>query len=410
MQRRDLLLLPLASAARAQQGYDAAAKQYLQGLVRTKQEVDDWLAGRKFPFSKYDGELGYLHRNRRFKEGLDGTICTYTYDPSGARHTIMHAEKPCRINTYGDSFTSCEQVSDGETWQEVIAAYFGEPVRNYGIGGYSVYMAYLRMKREERLNPAPYIILNIFDDDHFRNLIGWQAIANGMNWKHFQPPLPHVVVNPATGGFEERPNPCPTRDSLYKLCDSNWVYQTFKDDFVLRIRLARGGAKIPDAELAQLIQGLASQHGITTQVNYSGDDLAKTADTVYTRAAIFATTRIVDKVEEFAAANRKKVLYVLSYGPTNVAKRLQGEKRFDRDFVEFLERRKLPYVDLLEAHTADYAQFKSSIKDYLSRYYVGHYNPQGNTFCAFALRNKLVPMLDPKPAPYSGNYQSEHSM
>jgi hypothetical protein len=122
-------------------------------LVRTQQEVHDWLAGRAFPFGKYDNELGFLHRDRRFKEGTkEGTedsICTYTYDASGERHTIMHASKPCRINTYGNSFTSCEQVNDGESWQEVLAAFLGEPVRNYGIGGYSVYEAHLRMKREE---------------------------------------------------------------------------------------------------------------------------------------------------------------------------------------------------------------------------------------------------------------------
>ena len=43
------------------------------------------------------------------------------------------------------------------------------------------------------------------------------------------------------------------------------------------------------------------------------------------------------------------------------------------------------------------------------RYYIGHYNPQGNVFCAFAMRNKLVSMLDPKPAAYAGPYQSATS-
>ena len=365
------------------EGQDSA-KQYLARLIRTRREIDDWLAGRAFPFSKYDSELGYLHRNRRFKEGMEGTICTYTYDPSDARHTIMHADKVCRINTYGDSFTSCEQVSDGETWQEVLAAFLGEPIRNYGIGAYSVYQAYLRMKREEKRNPAPYIILNIFGDDHFRNLISYQAIAMGKIWQHICPPLPHVVVNLATGQVVEMNNPCPTRESLYNLCDLDWVYKTFRDDFVLKIRLARETEKLPNA----------------------GD---LTADPLFTRAAILASMHIVDKVEEFAAANNKKVLYVLSYDPGKVMKRLQGEKRFDQSFVDFLEARRVPYVDLLEAHVADYGQFKSGIKDYVFRYYIGHYNPQGNVFCAFAMRNKLVSMLDPKPAAYSGPFQSATS-
>ena len=44
-------------------------------------------------------------------------------------------EKACRINTYGNSFTQCHQVSNGEAWQEDLAAHMGEPIRNFGMGG-----------------------------------------------------------------------------------------------------------------------------------------------------------------------------------------------------------------------------------------------------------------------------------
>ncbi len=59
-----------------------------------------------------------------------------------------YKEKSCRINTYGNSFTQCHEVSDHETWQEILAAHLQEPVRNFGIGGWSVYQAYLRMLKE----------------------------------------------------------------------------------------------------------------------------------------------------------------------------------------------------------------------------------------------------------------------
>jgi hypothetical protein len=199
-------------------------------------------------------------------------------------------------------------------------------------------------------------------------------------------------------------NPCPTPESLYNLCDLDWVYKRFKDDFVLKLRQALGAGQNPDRDIVQMVQALALEQGMQTRVNYSGDDLIKTADSLYTQSAIFASTRVVDQIEQFATTNKKRVLYVLSYGPTNVAKRLQGEKRFDHSFVNFLDASKLPYVDLLEAHAVDHAEFKTNVKDYLKRYYVGHYNPQGNGFCAFAILNKLVAMLDPKPAPYSGFY------
>ena len=54
----------------------------------------------------------------------------------------------------------------------------------------------------------------------------------------------------------------------------------------------------------------------------------------------------------------------------------------------------------MEAHVRDYAQFKVDVKAYLERYYIGHYNPLGNHFTAFAIKNKLVQLLDPKPMTY----------
>ncbi len=133
----------------------------LRRILYKRDDLTAWLDGKAFPFSKYDAGLGYLHVDRDFKEGIHGSVCSYRYDRLGARRTIAHGDKPCRINTYGNSFTSCEQVSDGETWQEVLAAHLGEPIRNFGIGGYSVYLAYLRMLREEKRSPAKFIIFNI---------------------------------------------------------------------------------------------------------------------------------------------------------------------------------------------------------------------------------------------------------
>ena len=50
----------------------------------------------------------------------------------------------------------------------------------------------------------------------------------------------------------------------------------------------------------------------------------------------------------------------------------------------------------MEAHVADCAQFKTSIEDYLKRHYIGHF------FQAFAIKDKLVEMLEPKPISHQG--------
>ena len=337
------------------------------------------LAGKEFPFCKYDAELGYLHIDRDFKEGVGGAICQYRYDRLDARRMANHADKPCRINTYGDSFTSCEQVSDGETWQEVLAAHLCEPVRNYGIGGYSVYQAYLRMRREERRAPAKCIVLNIFDDDHYRNLHGWQRFKFGVNRKSPNPTIAHVRVDLEKKEVREVPNPCPTRESVYELCDLESVYRKFKDDVYLHNRLARAAAR---------------QRG--KPVPASDFD-----DPALTRLALFASMEIVKKVEAFAAAKQRKVLYVLSYNSGTVRRQLKDSTRFDQEFVDFIKQQRLPYVDLLQAHAADYAKFRGSIDEYITRYFIGHYNPLGNFFCATAMKDKLVAMLNPKPPAYA---------
>jgi hypothetical protein len=121
---------------------------------------------------------------------------------------------------------------------------------------------------------------------------------------------------------------------------------------------------------------------------------------MYTQAALFASMRIVEKVEEFAAANGKKVLYALSYGPNNVRKSLEGGSRFDQQFVDFLAKKGLRYVDLLDRHVTDYSRFKPGVREYLDRYFIGHYSAAGNAFYAAAVRDSLLEMLQPTAPAY----------
>jgi len=385
-------------------GESGQMREYLESILYTPQEVEEWISGKVLPYGKtYDSLVGYVHSDGKYRDGIDGSIVTYSHP--GPRRMMLYADKPCRINTYGNSFTHCDQVNDGETWQEVLAAHLCEPVRNFGVSGISVYQAFLRMKKEETRTPANYIILNIFDDDHYRNLISWRNIdageVLGARSGVTYPTVPYVKVNPSTGEYMEYANPCPSRESVFQLCDANWVYETFKDDFVLKVVLARKNIRQNTPEKSYVeIMDLAHQHGMEVHID-SPEMLSQTVESLYTRAGLFATTRIVEKMEEFAAAHHKKILYVLSFGTGNVAKVMRGQRRFDYQFVEFLRERKLPYVDLLEAHLTDFATFNMSIEDYLARYWIGHYNPLGNFFTAFSFKDKLVEMLEPKPISYA---------
>ena len=371
-------LLGSALLARSAPGKDLAEvrARYLKSLLPTRDDVAGWLAGRKYPFCKYDSELGYLHIDRDFKEGLNGAVCRYRYDQLDARQMLAYADRPCRINTYGNSFTSCEQVSDGQTWQEVLARHLCEPVRNYGIGGYSVYQSYLRMLREEQRAPAKTIIFNIFDDDHYRNIVGWQRFKFGVNDVSINPTVPYMQVDPAKGTIVYRDNPCPDRVSLERLTDLKWVTRTFQDNVYLASRLRR----LVDSQAGKQVP----------RTDYDDETL--------NHYGLFATNAVIDKVKQYGEQTGRKVLFVLSYGGYVVQQFIDTGRRFDQPMVDHLEKLQVPYVDLLAAHAADRKQFTVSTADYLRRYFVGHYNPLGNHFCAFAMVDPLVRLLDPKPA------------
>ena len=313
---------------------------------------------------------------------------------------IQYRDQPCRINTYGNSYTQCHQVSDGETWQEVLASHLQEPIRNFGVGGWSVYQAYLRILKEEQRNPAEVIILNIYQDDHFRNLDSWRGIRAKKHQRFIEPTLPYVEVDVRADQFVERANPCPTPESVYNLCDLDWVFDRFKDDFALRILLEHANAKSPNPALNyQETMDLAASHGIITRVDTSRD-FSTAADALHQVTAYYSTQRIIEKLEVVAREQKKKVLYVLSYPAQFIARTVREGRRADQSFVNFLQHKGLPVVDLMQAHLDEFAHYQGPVTEYLKQYFVGHYNPRGNFFTAFAIKNRLLEMLNPKPLPY----------
>jgi len=394
-------LIPVKKIRAADSDAIVDEKTFLSQILYTEKEVDDWFAGKAFPFSKYHGEFGWLLNNARFRDGVDDSMSVYTYaGEDGERIMSNYKEKPCRINTYGNSYTQCHQVSDHETWQEVLAAHIQEPVRNFGIGGWSVYQAYLRMLKEEQRTPAEYIILNIYKDDHKRNLDAWRNIRIRKHPQHIEATLPYVKVDLKNKKITEHGNPCPTKKSVYNLCNLEKTYQIFKDDFVLKIMLAHKNSKMknPLKSYSNLMD-LIKTHGIKTNID-NASTLALEAEELHQKAALFSTKQIVNWTEKFIAQTKKKILYVLSYPGSTVAKYITEGSRFDQDFVDFLNKKNLPFIDLLEEHKKDYAKYKISMEDYIDSYFVGHYNPRGNFFCAQVLKNELVNFMDPKPLPY----------
>ena len=193
--------------------------EYLRASAVPPDVIDGFLRGPSW--ARFDPELGYVLGNDLPTDGIDGSATISTARPDGSRTSFMYAGRPCRINTYGDSFTQCHQVSDGETWQEYLAAHLGEPVRNFGMGGYGAYQAYRRMIREERTDHgAKYLIFYLWGDDHIRSLLRcrhaliypvWDDKGGRMFHNNF---WPNLEMDLEAGRIVEKGNLLPTPESL----------------------------------------------------------------------------------------------------------------------------------------------------------------------------------------------------
>ena len=164
-------------------------EEWLRSSVLHKEEIDDFLSPDVPTWAQYDAELGYTLGNYMPRDGVDGSMTISTSRLDGTRRAIIYRDRACRLNSYGNSFTECHQVSDHETWQEYLAAHLGEPIRNFGMGGYGALQSYRRMVRTEVSDlGSEYVLLYIWGDDHFRSVMrcrhvvtrGWYRDRNAM--------------------------------------------------------------------------------------------------------------------------------------------------------------------------------------------------------------------------------------
>ena len=386
-------------------------REFLSQATLTREMVDRFLNPEAKNWTAFDAELGYKLRNSVVKDGVDRSYTITRIRPSGARTMLNFAEQPCRINTYGNSFTQCQQVSDGESWQEYLAAHLGEPIRNFGVGGYGVFQAYRRMLRQEGTeSSAEYTILNIFSNDHFRSIYKWRWLPkfefgrelyktvslDPETWMFFGNPWSHLRLSPVTGKFEERENPYPTPDSLYLLCDKDHVYEAFRDDFEVQVILAELHATDINT---RVLQEMAEVLEMPTDFS-SPEAMSKTALALLESSALRSSMYVVDKAGDFARAEGKKLMVLLSFSSQHVIDACKGLPRFDQVFVDYLKETGLVFVDALDKHVEDYRLFSCSPEEYVRRYYVGHYSPAGNHFFAFAVKDTIVDWLEPKPPAY----------
>jgi hypothetical protein len=394
-------LLGLSSLA-ADKPDQPSFEQYLRESAVPREVIDRFLGGPSW--AQYDPELGYILGNYAPADGMDHSATISTVQSNGARTSFMYAGKKSRINTYGDSFTQCHQVSDGETWQEYLAGHLGEPVRNFGMGGYGVYQAYRRMVREERRDHgAEYVIFYIWGDDHIRSLLRCRhAIIfrwwNNQGGRAFHNNFwPNLEMDLSTGRFVEKDNLLPTREALYQMTDPQRMVELLRDDLALQLSAFKLGLirdldrKSTNALAARLEYAVDWSQEPTLQSQVSG---------LLDRYSLRATQFVLEKAREFAKQNGKKLMVVLFDPYRAMVEMRQSGTRFDQPVVDYLVREKFNYFDMNEVHLRDLKKYNLPYQEYMKQYFIGHYSPRGNHFFAYSIKDKVVGWLDPKPITY----------
>ena len=379
-------------------------EQYLRESAVPKATIDAFLDPDYHHWAQFDSDVGYTLGNALPHDGLDGCWTISSAQRNGARTAHLYVNKPCRLNTYGDSFTQCHQVSDGETWQEYLAGHLGEPVRNFGMGGYGVYQSYRRMVRTEQTGDgAKYVLLYLWGDDHSRSLMRCRHAVFYRHWDHMGGMMFHgnfwanIEMDLNTGRLEEKANRLPTPESLYNMTDPDFMFQSLKDD--LMVQLCAVGTVDPASLDLDRLNALAERLG-TTGLDASTTE--KLNDSAYRLANAYgfaATRHILDLAFAFSRAQGKELMIILLC-PTATWEVLTHKPRYDQEIVDYLDSKQYPYFDMNLVHLRDYRNFNLSVGDYLKRYYIGHYSPAGNHFFAYSIKDAIVQWMEPKPITY----------
>ncbi len=380
----------------------------VQKITYRKDELDEFLDYRQPNWGNFDPDLGYTSRNRIWSDGPHVPYVQNTYIPNGPRARVNHRDAPCRINTFGDSFTDSAQVNDGETWQEVLAARLGEPVQNFGVGGYGSYQAYRRMLQIEQTDyRAQYLILNIYNiDDHYRNIdaFRWVRWHGGMQRTPGQKfrmvhanPACYLRFNAQRADFDEIENPCPTAASLYQLTDSDFVFHLLENDLATQIMLALNGYTVHNIALLRDVAASLNLPLTFDDVNHCQD----AAEQLHWQVALRSTMYVVKLWQQFCAQHERTCLIATCYEAGMLRACLAGEQRKDQPILDYLQAHNIPLFDSGSAHINDFMLFRGDFDTYYQRlYHAGHYNPLGNFFFADWMKDELLKILHPAPMLY----------
>jgi hypothetical protein len=180
------------------------------------------------------------------------------------------------------------------------------------------------------------------------------------------------------------------------MCDPEYLVEHFRDDLYVQMEYAMAGGKPRKLEEMRRLAEMLKMEGRWD----TPESISESANRLFWISGMKASEKIVQKALNFAAAKGKNILFLVSYRGGDIVDACEGRPRLDQPFVDFLHSSGIVFVDSLQKHKGDFGQFKIPAKQYVRRYYNGHYAPAGNHFFAFAIKDDLLQWLNPVPFTY----------
>jgi 5S rRNA maturation endonuclease (ribonuclease M5) len=202
-----------------------------------------------------------------------------------------------------------------------------------------------------------------------------------------------------TGKLIEKENIIHKKEDIYLMTDPDFMVDKLGDDLMIQLHLLSGNMVNEDVDHKGL-KRLSEILGLPEVDLSDTEKMIKTAGELRNKYSFEATKYILREAEKFARERDKKLL-IIHFDPYGVMRpMINGIPRYDQEVIDFIKQENLNYFDMNEVHVEDFRKFNLSLDEYMDRYFIGHYNPSGNHFFAYALKDRIVKWLDPKPITY----------
>jgi hypothetical protein len=280
------------------------------------------------------------------------------------------------------------------------------------------------MLREETSDHgAKYIIFFIWGDDPIRSLMRcrycsihqWFKNGGEESGENFHANFwAHVEIDLESGEFIEIENPLSTAESLYRMTEPEWLIDHLKEDLALELdAYANGRIRMLDrsriARLATVLNfdfdwSADSEHATAANPDPRASSMVTPmqaqAAALLNRYAQAANIFVLDKVRSMTKSSGRELLVVV-FDPFGAMQQMYSQqRRDDQESVDYLIREHVNYFDLNEAHIQDFGKYRISWDAYMNQFFLPHYNPIGNHFFAYSIKDKVIDWLDPKPITY----------